>query len=573
MKNILLLFLSDVKIKNGSISKAHYENIEGESTQTTNESAMRYLIKDFPIDKIFIFASKKIRSEIDGYLDKDGKPKTHLQFSLERFRKFLPKVECFVFNYNEDGSDDDNLKSIAEMARHVQDFADGEEVNLYLDLTGGMRHVNMLVLELTRLLEYSGMKVGKVLYSNYDRSTNSGTVEEVQNVYDLFQLIAGVEEFVNFGSIRALDFYYKGKREKLSQPLTKLLAAMKTFSEAIKLCHYGQFQKAIEELHDAVHNFDEHKSADVEDILMARLIGRISKNYHDLIAIREKDDLKVIRWCLDNDYLQQALTLYTERIPEYLGEKKILTQTEEETKRLAELTGKDDMKRNRWFYLFSDFKSAEDRLQSGKRIFFKAVKSATKLIIAKESSFNFDEWLAALNKELALLNLHCEDEKDFRAQFETLFKIFKDPQLLCDLSSNELAPVSKLLNNLPEETAEEFKSALWGKKRCKVLAKFFSQSMTNDDVPKYFLSCGFIELMTKYPKAIKMYELLVEKVFSVSTSQETFLSIADKYFRIKDERNHSNHAREDYGEFKDAEKLRAVMLEGLKEIQNNLPPQ
>lgn len=573
MKNVLLLFLSDVKINKGSISEAHYENIEGENTQTTNESAIRYLIKDFPLDKIFIFASKKIRGEIDGYLGADGKPKTHLQFSLERFRKFLPEVECFVFNYNEHGSDNDNLKSIAEMAEQVQKFAEGEEVNLHVDLTGGMRHVNMMMLELTRLLEYSGLKVGKILYSNYKGSTKPSTVEEIQNVYDLFQLIAGVEEFVNFGSIKALDFYYKGKREKISVPLKKLIDAMKNFSEAIKLCHYGQFQKSIEELHDAVHDFDKQKSTDVEDILMARLIGRIRKNYHDLIAIREKDDLQVIRWCLDNDYLQQALTLYTERIPEYLGEKKILIQTEEETKRLAELTGKDDMKRNRWFYLFSDFKTPEEKLEGGKQIFFKAVKSATKLIIAKKSSFNFDEWLAALNKELAVLNLYCEDEKDFRAQFETLFKIFKEPQLLLDLSSNKLKPISKLFNNLPEETAQEFKSAMWGMKRCKILANFFNNVMTNDDVPKYFLSCGFIELMNKYPKAVKMYELLVEKVFSVSISTETFLSIADKYFRIKDERNHSNHAREDYGEFKTAEKLRNVMSEGLSEIQNNLPTQ
>ena len=61
-----------------------------------------------------------------------------------------------------------------------------------------------------------------------------------------------------------------------------------------------------------------------------------------------------------------------------------------------------------------------------------------------------------------------------------------------------------------------------------------------------------------------MYELLVEEKFSVNVSTEIFLSIADKYFRIKDERNHSAHAREDYGEFKSA---------GLKEIQENLPPQ
>ena len=562
MKNILLLFLSDVKTNNGLISEARYENVEGENTQTTNESAVRYLSKNFPLDKIFIFASKKVRSEIVGYCGEDGKPRTHLQFSLERFRKFLPEVECFVFNYNEYGSDNDNLKSIAEMARHVQKFADGEEVTLHVDLTGGMRHVNMMMLELTRLLEYSGMTVGKVLYSNYKGATKSGTVEEIQNVYDLFQLIAGVEEFVNFGSVKALDIYYNGKRDKLSAPLTKLLDAMKTFAESIKLCHYGQFREAIEELHDAVHDFDKHESEDVEDILMARLIGRIRKNYHDLIAIRDKDDLQVIRWCLDNDYLQQALTLYTERIPEYLGENKILTQTEAESKKLAELTGKDVMGRNRWFYLFSDVAPNADILSDARETFAQSVKATARQII-KDKIFDLDEWLAALNKKISPLNLNRTDTTELCLQFETLAKIFNEPQLLLDLSATELDPIREIINALSEKFSAEEK----GFKRRKILTHFLNNELSNATALKYFSGGGFMKLMRDYPKANKIYELLVEDIFSVSVPTETFLSIADKYYRIKDERNHSAHAREDYGEFKTAEKLRSVMSEGLKEIQ------
>ena len=162
MKNVLLLFLSDVKTRNGLISEADYENVHGDKTQTTNESAIRYLLKFFPIDKIFIFASKKVRDDIKGYVGKEGKPCTHLQFSLERFKKFLPASDYFIFDYNEDGTNDDNLKSIAEMAKHVQKFAADEEVTLHVDLTGGMRHVNMMMLELTRLLEYSGMTGRKI---------------------------------------------------------------------------------------------------------------------------------------------------------------------------------------------------------------------------------------------------------------------------------------------------------------------------------------------------------------------------------------------------------------------------
>ena len=181
-KNILLLFLSDVKTKKVGdkfvISETRYENVAGENTQITNESAVRYLLQDFPVDKVFVFASKKVR---DTTLNVEGVPQTHLQYSLERLKKFLPDDDrYFVFDYNEDGSGKENLKSVAKMAGIIQEFVGNEKgVKLHVDLTGGMRHVNMMMLELTRLLEYSGLTVEKILYSNRDFKTETGHVEEV----------------------------------------------------------------------------------------------------------------------------------------------------------------------------------------------------------------------------------------------------------------------------------------------------------------------------------------------------------------------------------------------------------
>ena len=560
-KNILLLFLSDVKIKKVDdkvvISETDYENVAGEKTQITNESALRYLLQNFLIDKIFIFASKKVRANI---LNVDGKARTHLQFSLERLKKFLPDDDrYFVFEYDEDSTGEENLKSVAKMAGVIQKFVGSDKnVTLHVDLTGGMRHINMMMLELTRLLEYSGLKIGKILYSNYKGAEMPGTVEEVQNIYDLFQLMAGVEEFVNFGSVNALYIYYKDK--KISAPLKKLLDAMKDFADAIKLCHYGQFSAAIINLHDAVKDFK--PTDDVEDVLMATFIARIRKDYANLIFPREKDDLRVIRWCLDNDYLQQALILYTERIPEYLGEKGIIVLSAEQMKNLKRLADRDRLQP--FFYLFSQIKPQGKSLDEGKKIFCKTIKNDTWSAI-KAKAFNFDEWLAILNQKLAPLNLYCPDEKEFRTQLETLAAIFKDPKLLLDLSSPELEPVRKILAALDEE----LKSKKWGNERLKIITKFFNNKMVDDDVPDYFTGSGFM----KYPKALKVHELLNEGAFAVSIPKENFLSIVDKYFRIKDERNHSAHAREDFGEFRTVDRLRDFMQDALEEIKAALPTQ
>ena len=560
-KNILLLFLSNVKTDGNKISTARYENVEGESTQTTSESAFRYLLQKFPLDKIFIFASKRVRGEI---VDADGKPQTHLEFTRARFKKFLPNADCYSeFEYDEDGSDDDNLKSIAQMAKLIQEYVagvEGHKVTLHVDLTGGMRHVNMMMLELTRLLQYSGLTVGKVLYSNYKGPETPGTVEEIQNVYDLFQLIAGVEEFVNFGSVKALNSYYAER--KLSEPLQKLCKSMDNFADAIKLCHYGQFREAIQNLHDAVHDFDKHEPQNVEDILMARLIGRIRENYRDLIAVRDKDDLRIIRWCLQNDYLQQALTLYTERIPEYLGEK-IVLQSEAEAKRLSECVKRDKMGRNRFYILLTDYPPRKNHVDKAFRKFYDAVKSET----VGRKSVDADAWLKSVNERLAPFNVSVQDETRLRAQVDAFNQIRQNPDVLNDLGAETLNPIREIVDELSDKLLAADKPFQRGKIIFDFVNKLPIEKFTN-----FFPRVVFAkDIAERFPRAYKVYEVFADDIFSVKIPQENFLSIMEKYFIIQNERNHSNHARTDFGKFTTSDSLRGFMLEALDEIKANLP--
>lgn len=441
-KNILLLFLSDVKTETVGdkviVPGTTYDNIDGEPALTTSESAVRYLLQKNPLEKIFVFASKKIRDHIAGYRTDDGAEQTHLEFFLERIKKFWSDADCEVYDYDETKGGAENLRSVAEMAGRIQKFAADDEVILHVDLTGGMRDVNMMMLDLTRLLDYSGLKIGKLLYSNFGKKK----VEELQNIYDLFQLIAGVEEFVNFGSVKALQIYYAGKR--VSEPLQKLLGAIKNFAESIKLCHYGQFRDAIINLHDAVHDFDKHLSADVEDILMARLIGRIKEDYHHIIVNRELDDAEVIRWCLNHDYLQQALTLYTERIPEYLGEKFIVI-SEANAEKISNLIEND--RRNYFYYLINVHMSSTDHTSKGLRFYCNAVKSDT----VGRKNVDVDAWFEKLHAKFAPLKNSLSDEQRLRAQLETFNKIRRESTLLLDLSSAELDPIREIIDKLSAE--------------------------------------------------------------------------------------------------------------------------
>ena len=497
-KNIMLIFLSDIKPKSETIiSDTKYTNISGENTHTTNESAIRYVLQNGTptLDKIFIIASKMVRENEIATRDGkkfllDDKPIKHLDYFKLRMKNFLPNIDtCIddktVYPYDEKNSK--NLKSVAEMAGRIQNYSAqiDDEVILHVDFSGGMRHINMMMLDVIRLLEYSGITIGKLLYSNYNFDTKTGTVEEVKDIYDMFQLISGVEEFVQFGSVKALKKYYEVYKDNLSTPLKKLINAMENFSEAIKLCHYGQFRESIENLHDAVNDF-ESDSENVQDILMARLIGRIKKDYEQLIKTRELDDLRVIRWCIDNGYMQQALTLYTERIPEYLGEMGCIVQTEEESKILDDLGHKDTMHRNRWYYLLNEVNPRTDHIYKGTKKYCEEIKNSAMSAIRK-NKFDYDSWWKNLDTQLEKLNIFCADEPRLRKQFETFVKLRNDAEILLNLSSEELEPIREIIDELYTKLESQPK----GFERNRCIVAFIMNELQNKDVYKFFPKLKF----------------------------------------------------------------------------------
>ncbi len=637
-KHIMLLFLSDVKVdfKTGKVRETTYYNISarrmtGEITLTTNESAVRYVLHHEcrageKISKIYIFASEKVRNET---VIIDNTKITHLQHFKERMRQFIPNIdECInddtISNYRENNSPNDNMLCVAEMAQRIQKFAAAaqDEIILHVDFTGGLRNVNMMMLDVIRLLEYSGVKIERLLYSNYQ----TGYVEETNNVYDLFQLISGVEEFIQFGSVKVLEKYYATSKNIISVRLQNLIAAMKNFSEEIKLCHYGQFINSVKNLHDAINDFEVEPN-NLQDTLMARLIGRIRAEYGTLIDTRGEDDLKIIRWCVEKGYLQQALTLYTERIPEVLGEREIISMTPAETEKLQRAV-KGDV-RAAWFYLLNQYKSEDvegkmlnevmtktrDKLRDE---YIKLVTEALETIkksafdydswrekisakfkdacanlrkifnepdyynYAKHtalemSKFNYANWMRGVNNYVSLIQLKrsemadlpigadefiFENEPQVRAQFELLIKIKQNPAMLEDLSAPELEPLKNIFDckissgNTINAELEQIADINKRVKRLLVLIR--------ENAKALFQNINFRRSMAN----LRVYDLYTSEIFSISIAAEKFFSIIEKYFVLKDERNHSNHARQDLGEFKTATELQEYILAALDEIES-----
>lgn len=380
-KNILLSYLSNVKVKRdhtGLEKPSNYPDL-GIETYTTNESAAYYL-NDYlkhlkqnggSIDKFFIFASKEVREVLQVPEGEPGYGMTHLEFYRNRLiedgvihpataDEVLPLPKCekdkssaVVYCGDIEDGTDDVMQSVLQMAGLIAEYQEKEEgntVTIHLDITGGPRNSIMMALAVMRLMEYSGVRPGRVLYSSW--KDNKGKVLDVSELYAIFDLISGAGEFKNYGSVKTLNAYFKG-RDK-SEPLQEILHKMDGFAQDIQISNREQFNESISQLSDALKTFKSSTKKEVEvhqqlgdkpdkkelnDLKFQILTRPIEREYKKLI--QAPDELSYIEWCVDHSYVQQALTLYTETVPDFILAKKILDFTDEQRKELDEIMEND----------------------------------------------------------------------------------------------------------------------------------------------------------------------------------------------------------------------------------------
>ena len=599
--HIMLLMLSDVKTDRSHPERVSMVKYAGDigDCGVTNESAVRHLLlskedgRNISLDKMFLFATKKVQEPIEiEQPSPDVDPSvTHFGYFKKRLTDVLPCVEesgfIEVVPYDARMPISETRRFVLEMAERIMDYAEvkkaqGDTVVLHADLTGGPRHAVMLMFAVMRLLQYNGIEIGKVLYSNMGLKI----VEEVNDVYGIFDLIAGADEFAQFGSVSAILRYFGYDKKILARPphiserLHRLLLAMHGFAEEIKVCHYGAFAHAVEELSKALKEFREGSEADGADInesMIAQLRFRVEEEYRDILGDKI-DDVKLLRWCVKHGYLQQALTLFTERVPEILKERDVL-QLSPEFAAEVQTTQKKGDKRSTIFYLLAEY--AEKKGMGQVDAFLDSAKKAypkiMQMIIAdalegKETAF-FGEngWEAQLHKriakepavgfwrERAYGSLLLENEAGVHEVYEKFLTWRKKPQ---DFSGKDPAdPVWEKLvdalcdkqigvpkganeaerNSLKKEWREKFRTQKYGGQKLKMLTGFIRNNMGSDVTESVFSNVSLLP-GTKGIFSVRNWAEQGKIICHLSQELYDLLAI---YYKLKEERNQSNHASED----------------------------
>ena len=330
MKHIMLLFLSEVHLDGDKkLSLSPYKLFDGTMIDCvqTNESAVRWTANNLrrqqeQLDCLFYFSTKRTQEELC-YIDDENHEHrlTHEALFLNRIGPFA--ANCVRIDYNERSQTEESVRQVLEMADAIRDFMEEhdwkpEDVALHADFTGGFRHASMMMLSVMQLLKYYGIGTTAVLYSN----RNEKQVENVTDIYRMFNLISGADEFINFGSTREITAYMEGSNQTAETKI--LLQTMRDFTNAVRICRTGKIAPLAGELQEALQNFERAGAVSLQEKIFLRILAIFKMEYGSLL---KKDFIKldIIRWCVEKGYLQQAMTLCSEWIPEAIVDAQIFT--------------------------------------------------------------------------------------------------------------------------------------------------------------------------------------------------------------------------------------------------------
>ena len=282
MSKKIILFLSDFK---ENALEQLYTCPDGSQVMgtQTNEAPVNYLLQAHPdVTEVLCIVTPAAQRTLP---------------ALEAAVKVQsPKVSVSAVPF-EDGED----FSAGPLAQIMAAVKKGDEI--LLETTGGLRDAVMQLLLVSRALSFSGIPTAGAVYANF----GARKIVDCSRLIGLFDLVGGMQELASFGSVYTLRAYYGQQAEP---EIDALLSAMERLNEDITLCRTRKMDQRIEAFNAAME-----RAEHCADPLVRALLPAFRAKFGKKLNIPG-----LIRWCINSDMLQQALTIYKERIPAYILE-------------------------------------------------------------------------------------------------------------------------------------------------------------------------------------------------------------------------------------------------------------
>jgi len=288
----------------------------------SNEACAKYLLRNGPRpDVIIALCTTESLEEIevnDYSITSYGYYKGAVKEYCRTNQIPIPKIRMIRISRREQTSNHygQTLKQIMEILWEY-----GKDSQILIDTTGGLRNISIMTQSMARLLGYYGFPDIKAYYVNYmeKRVFNDHTDKQLE-------IMEAIAQFANHGTVKQLAKYFQDSKY---EEIKELLAAMQEFSDSIQICKTEHLPDIINKrIFPALDHVSEIKDARAnrEDIsALQQMVVYIKSQFGWNGIDNQITPLTLIEWCLNNGYIQQAVTMFTENIPKYLVDAGLLT--------------------------------------------------------------------------------------------------------------------------------------------------------------------------------------------------------------------------------------------------------
>ena len=278
------------------------------------------------VDKVFMVCTKKTKSEKEFSLDGVTKTCSEEQFFRNYIKEQLgDNVDVISFDVGED-----EVEMVKSLIKNMRECNRDGNIRLTIDIHGGLRDTQMLIQSIITLLKYENIVPDDIYTVSYDQRSRQGVIDLADKTYDINQYVVGMSEFLSYGRTKTLEAYYKDQD-------SEFIDIIKDISDSIQLCHIRKFDNAIKKINEYVDGYVDKGNYD--DIFMETIKSSFG------LLMNKKGRNKVVnkvRWCVDNDFVQQALTIIESQMPTELLQRKVIVYETDENKCVPLYIREDD---------------------------------------------------------------------------------------------------------------------------------------------------------------------------------------------------------------------------------------
>lgn len=211
-------------------------------------------------------------------------------------------------------------KHISELLR-TMGCSDEQTVHLHIDTQGGLRTNNLLIQSLLSIADRGSSKlmIDSIVAGEGKQSDRVYTYRDVTDDYAVLTLVSGMNAFLKYGKADLISEYIEGyvKRGRDTDGNVYALGKkMVLVDRAMSVCDAQGMLDQIKDLYGVLSDSQKYESP------FDFIVSEIRREYEKVMDGTCVNVPKLIKWMLDKQFYQQALTLCEASMPEWVFKNK-----------------------------------------------------------------------------------------------------------------------------------------------------------------------------------------------------------------------------------------------------------